>query len=246
MNDITILYYTSNTIPSHFAESVRARLLESSQFHYPHIPIVSISQKPMDFGENVCVDEIGKSTLNLYRQVLIGARFARTPYVALCEDDCLYLPTHFYCHRPALDTFAYNQNKWTVFAWDRPDKAILSNKLHRCVLNQCIAPRLQLISALEERFALREAGGLPDEQVRMHFAEPGRYEKWMGVSIQKMEEFSSPQPSIVFCHLHAMDYLGKRKRHGDIRVESCEPWGTAVEIIEKYIGKEEWERQQRA
>ena len=259
--DITILYYTSNRIPKHFAESVRAQLLSASLVPDGSsvsiredgklnggfcIPIVSVSQKPLDFGKNICVGEIGVTTLNLYRQVLIAAKAAETPYVALCEDDCLYLPSHFTNYRPPMDAFGYNQNKWTVFAWDCDPSPIMSNKEHRCVLNQCIAPRTLLIEALEERFALVATGLLTEDKIRMHFCEPGRHEKWLGVTLREKVEYWAPEPSIVFCHLHAMDRLGKRKRHGEIRVDRCEPWGTATDVLKAYVGIDEWRRQRRA
>ena len=43
------------------------------------------------------------------RAILIGAQAASTPFVACCEDDTLYAPSHF-TYRPALDTFAYDRS----------------------------------------------------------------------------------------------------------------------------------------
>jgi hypothetical protein len=243
MKDLTIIFYTANKTPEPFGQKVRETLIEAVSDRYP---MITVSQQPVYkpfMGNNIVLGRIGICVENLYRQVLIGAINADTEYVALCEDDCLYTASYFDSYRPPKDTFAYNQNKWTVLAWDR--QPILSNKEHRCVLHQCIAPRKLLIESLEERFN----ANLPPEQIKMHFAEPGRYERWMapwGVQIRKKMEFIAPEPNIIFCHVNAMDPLGKKKRHGEIRTVRCEPWGDATSIILKYIGREGWEDQKNA
>lgn len=96
MNDLTLIYYTSNTNPEYFAGNVRNHLLQVTE---GKIPIISVSQKPIDLGKNICAGEIGRSLYNLYRQVYTGALEAKTKYVALCEDDTLYNMEHFR-HRP--------------------------------------------------------------------------------------------------------------------------------------------------
>lgn len=245
MSDITACYYTANRLPEPFASNVRSRLLESTLA--ANVPIVSVSQSPINLGRNICVGPIGSSLLNLYTQVLIAARYAETPYVALVEDDCLYPPSHFTCYRPPPNVFGYNQNKWFVLVWDNEDKAVLSNKEHRCVLNQCIAHRQLLIESLEERFEIVARTRPSEDRIDMHFAEPGRHEKWLGFTERTKHEYWSPEPSIVFCHLYAnIDKLGKRRRHGEIRAKSCVPWGSAAELIRKYVGEEEWHRERRA
>ena len=79
MNDLTILYYTANKIPEHFANSVRADLLRVTE---KKIPIISISQKPITFGMNSCVGEIGASAYNVYFPVsYTHLTLPTTPYV---------------------------------------------------------------------------------------------------------------------------------------------------------------------
>ena len=227
MSDLTVLYYTANLLPVGFASAVRAQLMLSVDQRFP---IFCISQGPLDFGSaQINVGVLGPSVLTLYRQVLLGARVARTPYVALCEDDTLYTRGHFDCFRPDLDTFSYNHNKWALYTWGQP---IFSAKTRRSVLNQCIAPRERLVAALEERF---EHDYTP-ERVQKHFAEPGRYEKWLGVTIQAMTEFYSPEPNIVISHEHALGYqqLGTRKALGDRQCDRLDPWGTASEVRERF------------
>lgn len=229
MSDLTIVYYTANQLPDHFAGLVRRILLEAVGGRFP---IVTVSQGPLVFGDTqIDIGTPGPSVLTLYRQVLEGARAATTPYVALCEDDTLYSASHFTAFRPPLDTFAYDHAKWGLYTWG---PAVFSTKTNRSVLNQCIAPRLQLIAALEERFAKT----FTPDRIAKHFAEPGRYERWLGVTIQKLVTFTAPDPSIVISHEWALGYqhLGQRKRLGELRCDALPGWGTAAEVRQRVLG----------
>ena len=229
MNDITAVYYTANVIDEGFAKSVRWQLL----FAIGDIPLVSVSQKPIDFGRNICIGDMGPSLRTLYHQVLLGAKEAKTKYVALCEDDVLYLPDHFHCYRS--DCFGYNHNRWGIYLWDK--EPIFSYK-NRSTLCQCIAPRELLIATLEERFA----ANVPDYRLK-YFCEPGRYEHRLEITLQRKEEFRSPLPNIKFSHLTELQHMGKRKKHGDDKTKFLYPWGSAEGVIEMYVGRNEWKRQ---
>ena len=145
MNDVTIIYYSANTISDEFYQKTKGALLKAAG----NIPIISVSHKPMDLGKNICVGDIGASNINIYKQLLIGAKEATTEYIATAEDDTLYSESH-YAHRPSEGMFGYNMNKWSLFTWSDPP--IFSNR-GRMTLNALIAPRKLLIEALEERFA---------------------------------------------------------------------------------------------
>ena len=73
MNDLTIIFYTANHISDYFMANIQKQLLKA----IGDTPIISVSHKPMKFGQNICVGEIGRSTYNLYKQVLIGAKYAK-------------------------------------------------------------------------------------------------------------------------------------------------------------------------
>ena len=64
--DKTIIYYTSNQEGSLFEEKIRENILK----HKGNLPIISVSQKPMGFGKNICVGDVGHSYLNEFRQIL--------------------------------------------------------------------------------------------------------------------------------------------------------------------------------
>ncbi len=87
----TIIYYTSNRESERFERRVQEYLLRNCG----GLPIVSVSQKPIGLGKNICVGDVGASGFNMFRQVLIGCEAATTPFVISAEADCLYPPEYF-------------------------------------------------------------------------------------------------------------------------------------------------------
>jgi hypothetical protein len=127
----------------------------------------------MDLGKNIVVPK-ERSLENIYRQVLIGAKEATTKYVALCEDDCLYVKEHFR-HRPE-KPFAYNLNRWNLHL-DHEVKCF--SYRNSIVLSQCIANREELIKCLESGDRDKEMGKIVGEEY---------------------ETFKTNEPNLVFCH----------------------------------------------
>lgn len=231
-DDLTVIYYTSNYLDTHnpyFLENTKRYLLRAID----DLPLISVSQKPIAFGTNICVGEIGRSHLNLYRQILIGCKAAKTKYVAMAEDDILYSHEHFHYHLPQGEVFSYNMAKWSLFTWTDPP--LFSFRNNRKVVNSLIAPRDMLVEALEERF--NKFKNVPDENVPLHYwGDPGRYEEKLGVTPRATEEFYTTETNIVFSHPDAYGYLtrGERKRLGDIRAYDIPYWGKASDILKLY------------
>ena len=229
MSDLTIIYYTSNFIPEKFMQATQNQLMKAKG----NIPLVSVSQKPMNFGRNICVGDIGRSHLNIYHQALIGAKESKTKYIAMAEDDVLYSPGCFTSHKPIPGVFAYNQNVWCIYTWVKP--AVFSFK-DRINLYSLICERELFIEAMEERFAK-----WPDESkinIGM-WAEPGKYEgpRHLGVTARKIEKFWSPTSNIAFSHQSALSFLnlGTRKRLGNLQAYEIPYWGRAEEILKLYV-----------
>jgi hypothetical protein len=101
MSPLTIIYYTSNTENTSFEEKIRQILTEDAQ----ETPIISVSQKPITLGYNICVGDVGRSSYNQWRQLQIGASAATTRFVALAESDFLYSKEHFNSPTPKEDVF---------------------------------------------------------------------------------------------------------------------------------------------
>lgn len=99
MNDLTILYYSSNREKPEFEKMVTDSILRI----VGDTPIISITHKPMDFGTNICVGDVGLSDYNIYRQMQIGCLAAKTKYVCTAEADCFYPPTGYFDFKPPKD-----------------------------------------------------------------------------------------------------------------------------------------------
>lgn len=111
MNDMTVVYYSSNREKPEFAEEVRKRLLKS----IGDLPLISVTQKPIDFGRNICIGDVGISNINVYRQIQLGTMAAKTSFVAMAETDCLYPKEHFEFRPPKEDMVFRNTNLWILY-----------------------------------------------------------------------------------------------------------------------------------
>lgn len=217
--DITLLYYTANMIPEFFANNVREQLLLASD----GIPIISVSQKPIDFGTEKIICAFTPSIYNIYRQILIGARRVRTRYIACCEDDSLYVPEHFE-HRPN-DAFSYNVNRWNV------DEGGVYFYRHRRGMCMCIVPTYLLIETLETRLKKYS----DPSAIIPHFGEPGRYERGLGLPEVRLEEFETKIPCLHFNHIDSQGQRRKLRRLDKIE-ENLEYWGNAKELWNRIHG----------
>lgn len=95
MNNKTIIYYTSN----HEQPELEQKIIDGIKL-VTDLPVVSVSQKPIDFGTNICVGDVGHTYLNAFRQLLIGCKAAKTKYVVMTEADCLYPSTGYFDYEP--------------------------------------------------------------------------------------------------------------------------------------------------
>jgi len=221
MTDLTLLYYTANTIEETLGNNVRQHLLSIKG----DLPIVSVSQKPLDFGENYYIGDIGRSYYNCYKQILTGAYAVKTLYVACCEDDTLYHMEQFN-HRPSSEkVFSYNKNMWyceeTEF-WTRGWTGMLS----------CIVGTEYLIETLKKRFERYP------EEIHYHsgryfrtFQEPGRFDK------AHTEYWSSKEPLVTFNYFGAMGGKAKCVAQKPKTTLDLKPWGDCWDLKKKYWGK---------
>ena len=104
----TIIYTTENRIDEELANFCRKNLLITSEGKR----IISVSQKPLDFGENICMDWLPYHWSSIYEQMHEGLKQVKTKYVAIVEHDCLYTPEHFNWIPPDDSVFYYNHHLW--------------------------------------------------------------------------------------------------------------------------------------
>lgn len=104
-----IIYVSSNQEYPQFEERIRQNILEVTD-----IPIISVTQKPINFGENTIVGDVGISGFNMFRQVLIGCQASDADYIISCEADCLYPPDYFTFVPKHLDTCYRDSNLYVM------------------------------------------------------------------------------------------------------------------------------------
>jgi len=228
-NDLTILFYTANKISDYFMSNVISQLKKA----VGDTPIISISHKPMDLGENICV-QMERSIYSIYKQILIGAKAAKTKYIATAEDDVLYPADHFQ-YRPEDGVLAYDLNKWSILTWHKPP--IYSKRENRRTMTSLIADREALIATLEERYTKYPLKSLvPQNLLDLYWGEPGRFENHLGITPINTEKFECEVPSVVFSTPESLGFevLGARKAHGPIRAEEVPYWGKASDVLKLY------------
>ncbi len=132
----TIIYLTENSLDEHIAKVCQKKLLEEAG----DMSIISVSQKPINFGRNVCVGEIGRSWLSLYKQLYAGLKEAETENIVIAEHDCLYTKEHLNWTPPTNDKFYYNMNCWLLqWGGNHPElTGMYSYWKNRYVLSQLI------------------------------------------------------------------------------------------------------------
>lgn len=235
MKDLTVVYYTSNYLDDHnsyFVSNTKRILTKAIGDN----PLISVSQKPVDFGYNICVGDIGRSNHNIYWQILQGIKAAKTKYVAMAEDDVLYPSEHFSLRPKSDDILLYDINKWSIFTWSKP---MTFSWKKRMVIFGLICVRDLLVDSLEERFSKH-----PDYETDKFCGEPGRYDEYLGVTIRKTEEGWGGRAMVVFSHPHALGFIqtphgrnrpvGERKALGELRGTYLVPWGSCHEVMKLY------------
>jgi hypothetical protein len=222
--DRTLIYYTSSRINEILGENVRKTLIETS---YGALPIISVSQKPLDFGNNVLFGDFGIHVWNLYYQIMMGVERATTRWVVCCEDDILYPSEHLFYQPKHDDVFYYNTYKWTtnglVYWWR-----------NRINMSTCIASRELMLKTLRKRF--KEYPNKDHPKIRF-FSEPGKYEKHLGLPEVKRLKFNTKLPIVGFNHRPSLG--GKRRiNKTDVITPELPYWGKAKNLWEEYYGND--------
>lgn len=235
--EITIIYLTENRLAETIAKLCRKHLVIAADGKR----IISVSQKPINLGDNICVGDIGRSWLNIYKQQLVGLKEAKTKYVAIAEHDVLYTKEHFNWMPKDDETFWFNDNCWFVeWGGNHPEMDGMYSKWssNRKALSQLICNRELLIKSVEERLELIE-GGL---KIMRKLGEPGSFPKDVVEAAKiavsgkpdylknlldkhltqfKSESFNTVNPNLDI--RHKTNFTGPRR--GKKRRYYLEPWG---------------------
>lgn len=242
--DKTIIYLTDNSLDPALMKRCQELLQEAAG----GIRIISVSQKPIDFGDNICLGEIGRSWLSLYKQQLAGLREATTKYITIAEHDVIYSPEHFAWIPPKDDTFYYNENVWLVqWGGNHPELNGMYSKywVRRYALSQLVCSRELHIKAIEERMYMFEQGcksitnaGEPgvckDLAAAYQLAQSGSHAHLAGYMEKHLTKFSADIFHTEIPNLdirHGTNFTGpKRGKH---RTWDLAPWGKFENIMNK-------------
>lgn len=148
----TIIYLTDNSLEESIASRCRELLVKEAG----EIPIVSVSQKPIELGKNICVGEIGRSWRSLYTQLQAGLDAVTTKYINIAEHDCVYSKEHLNWIPPTEDMFYYNHHFWLAqwHGWRPELEGMFSYWPKRYALSQLVCATDLLRKSVGERLAL--------------------------------------------------------------------------------------------
>jgi len=242
----TIIYLTDNELDPLIAETCKRYLLKAAD----DSRIVSVSQRPIDLGDNVCVGEIGRSGLSIDRQLRSGLDVIDTEFVAIAEHDCIYGAEHFAWTPPDKIFFYYNVNCWLLqyrsIAHPEYD-GMFSLYGERMVQSQLVCGADALRAAVDEKLAILsdqsvverwpvhsrigEPGTNYLHRSRRVFRDPALLPVWRRVKAYitryNARNFRTRVPNIDI--RHGQNFTGARR--GKRRCWSLAPWGSVEEIF---------------
>ena len=169
MNDVTIIFYTSNDEDESFEKKIRDNILKQSN----GIKIISVSRKPIDFGHNICIGEQPVCYTNCYRQLITGLKAAKTKFCLACESDVLYPPEYFKFIPPVEDK-VYRYTNLYIY-WKNKGKFWRKGFSEGCQ----ICGRKFWIDSIEKQVTLDNWKELPYKTLPLVFTTRDEY-SWTG------------------------------------------------------------------
>lgn len=228
--DKAVIYYTDNSLDPKFERFCQEQLTLALRDVKCHL--ISVSQKPIHFGYNICVGDIGRSWASLYTQLLEGIRQVNASIIYLAEHDCLYTPEHFAFTPSERGVFYYNTNHWFVQL-----KNGIYGYRYRIPMSQCVGFKEDFIEAVTERLAIAKQGF----QIRKGIMGAGEFGicdnriafvGWQheGKSFDA-EEFRTTLPNIDI--RHGGNFTGRRKT--DKQTMTLPHWGEFLPLYDKWM-----------
>ena len=111
MTDLTrsCIYYTDSQLDESIAGKCREQLRKAFDGE-----IVSVSLKPLDFGDKRIVLDKERGYGTLFEQILAGVEASTADVIFHAEHDILYPPEHFDFTPPERNKFYYDLNWWKI------------------------------------------------------------------------------------------------------------------------------------
>lgn len=191
-----IIYYTDNRLGEPVFSVCQKHILEAG------LPIVSVSLKPINFGQNIVI-EGEPGYISMINQIVTALEKSSADVVYFCEHDILYHKSHFEFQPPEDDVYYYNLNN---YRWAYPGNKIISYDGLTSLSQLCANRELALKHFKARQEKMKEIGLEKFLQKDPHTArvwgyEPGRKKKRNGAFLEeKSDYFSSLYPNIDIRH----------------------------------------------
>ena len=167
--------------------------------------LVSVSLKPINFGENLVLEGRKRSYPTMIKQIVMALEALDTDIVFFLEHDILYQPSHFDFWPEKEEIYYYNINNWRWAVTD--DFAITHNGLHS--LSMLCAFRETALAHFQARLKYVENHGWDKNRAReprngqVISYEPGTKPiSRGGFSDEKFAVWKSQLPNIDIRHRH--------------------------------------------
>lgn len=171
-----LVYYTCNSHSEDIEIACRNQLDRARG----DLELVSVSLKPINFGDFSITLMGTRSPETMHKQVLTGLMQIGTDFVFLVESDVLYHKSHFEFAPPRADTFYYNTNCWKVSYTS--GHAVWTDDLHQ-VSGICASRDLLL------EFYAKRVRQIEQDGFNRHY-EPGHRQTVGGMKVKSwMSEF---------------------------------------------------------
>ena len=212
-----VIYYTDSELDENIAQRCQQNLRDAF-----HGKLVSVSLKPLDFGDKNIVLNEQRGYLTMAKQILAGLEAIDTDYVFFCEHDVLYHPSHFQFTPPTKDKYYYNMNVWIV----RTSDGFAVTYDHKSLSGLC-ADRKLLVKHYKERIKRIEKDGFSR---KMGF-EPGTHNRPERIDDIKASGWKSEYPNLDL--KHGKNLTQARWKQEDFRDKNnCKNWKESKTEIE--------------
>lgn len=190
-----IVYYSDGELREDILKLCQSHILKSG------VPIISVTLKPMDFGQNIYLP-LKRGYLTMSKQILEGLKAATADIIFFCEHDVIYPKSHFDFVPERNDVYYYNTNVWKVRFED--GHALYVDNLRQ--LSALSARRELLLRHYENRVRLlqEETSKVGEENInsfvrKMGF-EPGTHNRNERVDDYKYSDYKSAVPLVDIRH----------------------------------------------
>lgn len=183
--------------------------------------LITVSLKPIDFGDKNIVLAGKRSPESMHRQVLAGLEQIPSGWVFFCESDVLYHPSHFGFTPPTSEAYYYNEHTYKVDAMTGQAVFYYTKQ----VSGLC-ADRDLLLEHYQKRIKRIESEG--KFNLRIGY-EPGCHRPPRGIDNYPATRWMAEYPNVDIRHDH--NITKTRWSQNEFRnPRACEGWQLASEI----------------